>query len=316
MEALPLWAWAAFIGFIIAMLALDLGVFNRKSHVIKTREALGWVAVWVTLALAFNALIYFWRGQQPALEFLTGYVIELCLSVDNVFVFIVIFGYFKVPAKFQHRVLFWGIVGAAVMRAAFIIAGIVLINRFEWVIAIFGAFLVYTGIKLAIPKKEDIHPDQNPIVLVFRRFFPVSTRNDAGTFFTVENGRRLATPLFIVLLVIESTDVAFALDSIPAILAITKDPFIVFTSNIFAILGLRSMYFALAGVMQLFRFLNIGLAVILVFIGVKMLLAYFMHFHLEITHSLAFIGSVLALSVVLSILIPVKDAKTPAPPAE
>ncbi|HUG10764.1 MAG TPA: TerC family protein [Opitutaceae bacterium] len=316
MEALPLWAWAAFIGFVIAMLALDLGVFNRKSHVIKTREALGWVAVWVTLALAFNVLIYFWRGRQPALEFLTGYVIELCLSVDNVFVFIVIFGYFKVPAQFQHRVLFWGIVGAAVMRALFIVAGIVLINRFEWVIAIFGAFLVYTGIKLAMPKKEDIHPENNPIVRIFRRFFPVSAKYEGGKFFTVENGRKMATPLFIVLLVIESTDVAFALDSIPAILAITKDPFIVFTSNIFAILGLRSMYFALAGVMQLFRFLNIGLAVILVFIGVKMLLAYFMHFHLEITHSLAFIGTVLTLSVVLSLLIPVKDDKTPAPPTE
>jgi tellurite resistance protein TerC len=316
MEALPLWAWAAFIGFIIVMLALDLGVFNRKSHVIKTREALGWVAVWVTLALAFNTLIYFWRGQQPALEFLTGYVIELCLSVDNVFVFIVIFGYFKVPAQFQHRVLFWGIVGAAVMRALFIVAGIVLINRFEWVIAVFGAFLVYTGIKLAMPKKEDIHPENNPVVLIFRRFFPVSARYEGGKFFTFENGKRLATPLFIVLLVIESTDVAFALDSIPAILAITKDPFIVFTSNIFAILGLRSMYFALAGVMQLFRFLNIGLAVILVFIGVKMLLSYFFHTHIEIAHSLAFIGTVLTLSVVLSLLIPVKDVKTPAPPAE
>ena len=316
MHVLPIWAWAAFIAFIILMLALDLGVFHRKQHVVKTREAIAWVAVWVTLALAFNALIYFWQGRQPALEFLTGYVIELCLSVDNVFVFIVIFAYFKVPAQFQHRVLFWGIVGAAVMRATFIVAGIVLINRFEWVIAIFGAFLVYTGIKLAMPKKEEIQPEQNPVVRIFRRLFPVSAKYDEGRFFTLENGRRVATPLFIVLLVIESTDVAFALDSIPAILAITKDPFIVFTSNIFAILGLRSMYFALAGVMQLFRFLNIGLAVILVFIGVKMLLAYFMHLHVQIVHSLAFIGSVLAVSVVLSILIPVRKDDAQKPPVE
>lgn len=311
MEALSIWAWVAFLGFIALMLALDLGVFHRKARAVSIREALVWTTVWVTLALSFNALIFFWRGPQPALEFFTGYLIEKTLSVDNVFVFIIIFSYFKVPAEFQHRVLFWGVVGAAAMRAVFIFAGIALINRFEWVIAIFGAFLVYTGIKLAILKKKDFDPEKNPVVRLFRRFFPVSKHFVGNRFFTVENGKRMATPLFIVLIVIESTDVVFALDSIPAILAITKDPFIVFTSNMFAILGLRALYFALAGVMQLFRFLNIGLAVILVFVGVKMLLAYFLHFHFEITHSLAFIAGVLAVSVLFSVLIPKREDGSP-----
>ena len=313
MEQLPLWAWAAFIGFIIAMLALDLGVFNRKSHVVRTREALIWVAVWVSLAIAFNALIYQWRGRQPALEFFTSYLVELCLSVDNVFVFIVIFAYFQVAPKYQHRVLFWGIIGAAVMRATFILAGIVLINRFEWVIAVFGAFLVYTGVKLALPEQDKVKPEKNPVVHLFRKFFPVSPSYEAGRFFTKLDGRWLATPLFIVLIVIETTDVAFALDSIPAVLAITKNPFVAFTSNIFAILGLRSLYFAIAGAMQLFRFLNIGLAVILVFIGVKMLLAYFADYHIEILHSLAFIGVVLAVAVLLSVLFPERNKDGTAP---
>lgn len=315
MQALPFWAWAAFVAFIIAMLALDLGVFHRKDHVVRTREALSWVVVWITLAIAFNVLIYFWRGPRPALEFTTGYLVELCLSVDNVFVFIVIFAFFQVPARLQHRVLFWGIIGAAVMRAAFILSGIVLINRFEWVIAVFGAFLVYTGIRLAMPKKDQVNPEANPVVRAFRRFFPVSSDHTSRSFFTVENGRRMATPLFIVLIVIETTDVAFAFDSIPAILAITKEPFIVFTSNIFAILGLRSLYFALAGVMPMFRFLNEGLAIILVFIGAKMLLEYFADIHIEILHSLAFIGTTLAVSVILSILIPERNGDKPAPPS-
>ena len=315
MEDLPLWAWAAFIGFIIAMLALDLGIFNRKSHVVRMREALIWVGVWVSLAVAFNALIYASRGSQPALEFFTSYLVELCLSVDNVFVFIVIFAYFQVAPKYQHRVLFWGIIGAALMRATFILAGIVLINRFEWVMAVFGAFLVYTGIKLALPEHDKVQPEKNPVVHLFRRFFPVSEKDDGGHFFTKIDGRHLATPLFIVLIVIETTDVAFALDSIPAVLAITKNPFIAFTSNIFAILGLRSLYFAIAGAMKLFRFLNVGLAVILVFIGVKMLLGYFLNYHIDILHSLSFIGLVLAASVVLSLLIPEKDKDGDRPPS-
>ena len=312
MEELSIWAWAGFIGFITLMLALDLGVFNRKDHVVKTREALVWVGVWVSLAIAFNTLVYLWRGPQPALEFFTSYLVELCLSVDNVFVFIVIFAYFQVAPKYQHRVLFWGILGAAVMRATFILAGIVLINRFEWVIALFGAFLVYTGIKLALPEKDKVRPEKNPVVHLFRKFFPVSDAYDNGRFFTKPDVRWLATPLFIVLIVIETTDVAFALDSIPAVLAITKNPFIAFTSNIFAILGLRSLYFAIAGAMQLFRFLNIGLAVILVFIGVKMLLSYFADYHIEILHSLLFIGIVLGASVVLSLLIPERKNGGPA----
>jgi len=304
METLPIWAWAAFLGFIVLMLALDLGVFHRGSREVTVRGALVWVTVWIVLALAFNTLIYFWRGPQPAMEFLTGYLVELCLSIDNVFVFIVVFAYFRVPAEFQHRVLFWGIIGAVVMRAVFILVGIALINRFEWVIAIFGVFLVYTGFKLVLPGKKELDPEKNPVVRLFRRFFPVSKDIAGGRFFTVESGRRVATPLFIVLLVIEATDVVFALDSIPAILAITRDSFIVFTSNIFAILGLRSLYFALAGVIKLFRFLNIGLAVVLVFIGVKMLVDYFLDFHVPIVHSLAFIGAVLAASVICSIVIP------------
>jgi tellurite resistance protein TerC len=316
MHTLPLWAWVGFVAFIVTMLALDLGVFHRKSHEIGLREALAWCTVWVSLALSFNVLVYYWLGPRPALEFFTGYLVELSLSVDNVFVFIVVFAYFGVPRKYQHRVLFWGIVGAVVMRALFIAAGIGLILRFEWVLAVFGAFLVFTGVKLALPKKEELHPDRNPVVRIFRRFCPVTPHYVEGRFFVQENGRRLATPLFVVLLVIETTDVAFALDSIPAIIAITKDPFIVFTSNIFAILGLRSFYFALSGVMEFFRFLSLGLAAILVFIGTKMLLEYFFDYHVAIGHSLGVIGGVLILAVVLSLMVrPATRAATPVPPA-
>jgi tellurite resistance protein TerC len=303
-EAMPLWAWGAFFLFIVAMLALDLGVFQREPHVMKMREALGWCGVWLGLALAFNALLWWWRGAETGQEFLAAYLVELCLSVDNVFVFILVFAYFKVAPLYQHRVLFWGIIGAVLMRALFILVGVGVIHRFHWVLYFFGAFLVYTGVKMALPKKADdeIDPEHNIAVRLFRRFFPVSPDFVGGHFFTRQAGRRVATPLFIVLIVIETTDLVFALDSLPAVLAITASGFVALTSNIFAILGLRSLYFALSGVMLLFRFLKIGLAVILIFIGGKMLLAHW--FEISTAISLGVIGGVLATSVLTSVLIP------------
>lgn len=307
-DAMPLWAWVAFFTFITAMLALDLGVFQRETHAVGMKEALVWCGVWVTLALAFGALLWQWRGAEPAQQFLAGYLIELCLSVDNVFVFILVFAYFKVEPRYQHRVLFWGIIGAVIMRAVFIVVGVEVIERFHWVLYIFGAFLVYTGIKMALPSKEaEVDPEHNFAVKLFRRFYPVAPHNDRGHFFTVHNGRRMATPLFIVLIVIETTDLVFALDSLPAVLAITKDSFVALTSNIFAILGLRSLYFALSGIMGLFRFLKVGLSVILVFIGVKMLIEHWMK--ITTGTSLAVIGGVLVTSVLMSVLIK-------APPAD
>ena len=300
--ALPPWAWGAFFVFIVAMLALDLGVFQRNSHEIKMREAIAWCAVWLSLALAFNGALWWWRGAETGQQFLAAYLVELCLSIDNVFVFILVFGYFKVAARYQHRVLFWGIVGAVVMRAAFILLGVSVIQRFHWVLYIFGAFLIYTGVKMALPRKEtdEIDPEHNPAVRLFRRYFPVTARFQEGRFFVREEGRLAATPLFIVLLVVETTDLVFALDSLPAVLAITKDGFVALTSNIFAILGLRSLYFALSGIMQLFRFLKVGLAVILVFIGVKMLIEHWVD--ISITTSLGVIGGVIATSVLMSVL--------------
>jgi tellurite resistance protein TerC len=295
------------------MLALDLGVFNRRPHVVSLKEALAWCAVWFGLAMAFNLLIAFQMpitpatattaASNPALEFFTGYIVELCLSVDNVFVFIVIFQYFRVEPRHQHRVLFWGVLGAVLMRAVFIFAGVSLINRFHAIIYIFGAFLVYTGIKLALPKKDDgFDPEKNPAVRLARKFIPVTNVFEGGHFFTRVAGKLHATPMFLVLLIVETTDVMFALDSIPAVIAITRNEFIVFTSNIFAILGLRSLYFAVSGIMQLFRYLNIGLAVILVFVGVKMLTSGY--FTIPIHLSLGIIGTVLAASVVASVMIP------------
>ena len=306
-STLPWWAWTGFLVFVATMLALDLGVFNRKAHVVSLREALAWCAVWFGLAMAFNLLIALkmpdTATSRPALEFFTGYIVELCLSVDNVFVFIVIFQYFRVEPRHQHRVLFWGIVGAVVMRALFIFAGISLINAFHWIIYVFGAFLVYTGIKLALPKKDDgFEPEKNPAVKLARKVFPVTPTFEGGQFFTRQNGKLFATPLFLVLVVVETTDVMFALDSIPAVIAITRNEFIVFTSNIFAILGLRSLYFAVSGVMQLFRFLNIGLAVILCFVGLKMLASHYISVPIHI--SLGIIGAVLAASIVASVMIP------------
>lgn len=305
--------WIAFNLFVLLMLALDLGVFHRKSHEVKFKEALAWSAAWVTLATIFAVIVYFWRGQQSGLEFVTGYLIELSLSVDNLFVFLILFSYFKVPKEHQHKVLFWGIVGALVMRAAFIAGGVALINRFHWIIYIFGAFLVYTGIKLWFQDDHDIHPERNPILKWFRRTFPMTTDYVGGQFFVIREGKRFATPLVAVLLMVETTDLLFAVDSIPAILAITRDPFIVYTSNVFAILGLRSMYFALAGLMQLFHYLHYGLAFILVFIGAKMLASNYIK--LPITVALGVVVGVLALSVIASLLFPRKEGVPVLPEA-
>lgn len=303
LHGLPWWAWTGFFAFIGLMLALDLGVFQRKAHEVKMKEALAWCGVWFSLALLFNGLIWWWRGHEPAQQFLAAYLVELCLSVDNVFVFILIFAYFKVAPRWQHRVLFWGILGAVAMRAVFILVGVSVIERFHWILYLFGAFLVYTGIKMALPggDKVDVDPDHNFAVRMFRKVMPVSTAPAGGSFFTVEHGRRMATQLFIVLIVVETTDLMFALDSLPAVLAITRDGFIALTSNIFAILGLRSLYFALNGVMQIFRYLKIGLALILTFIGVKMLVEPWVDIHIET--SLGVIGAVLATSILMSLLI-------------
>ena len=300
-DAMPPWAWGAFFAFIVAMLALDLGVFQRDSHEVGMREALVWCAVWGALAFAFGGLVWWWRGPELGQQFVAAYLVELCLSVDNVFIFILIFAYFKVAPRYQHRVLFWGIIGAVVMRAAFILVGVSVIARFHWILYLFGVFLVYTGIKMALPKKaEEIDPEHNPAVRLFRRFFPVAPRDEPGHFFTHHEGRRTATPLFIVLIVVETTDVVFALDSLPAVLAITKDSFVALTSNIFAILGLRSLYFALHGIMQLFRFLKAGLAVILVFIGAKMLIEPWVD--ITTATSLGVIGGVLTTAILMSVL--------------
>jgi tellurite resistance protein TerC len=307
---MPWWAWAGFLAFIALMLALDLGVFQKKPHAISVKEALVWCGVWFALAMGFNLLVSHRLGSQAGLEFFTGYLIELCLSVDNVFVFIVIFQYFRVEPRHQHGVLFWGVLGAVVMRAIFIFAGISLIKNFHWIIFIFGAFLVYTGIKLAMPKKGDgFDPEKNLAVRIARRFLPITTTIEDGSFFVRPGGRLHATPLFLVLLIVETTDVLFALDSIPAVIAVTRNEFIVFTSNIFAILGLRSLYFAVSGVMQLFRYLSFGLAAILVFVGLKMLGS--SYFDVSIGVSLGFIGAVLLLSVIASVLIPERK-KVPA----
>lgn len=299
--------WVAFIAFVTVMLVLDLTVFHRGSREVKFRSAMGWSAFWIALAAAFAVLVYFWHGKTAALDFTTGYLIEESLSVDNLFVFLLIFRYFKVPAHYQHKVLFWGIIGALVMRLAFIILGVALINRFEWIIYIFGAFLVYTGIKLGTSGESEVHPEKNPVLKALRKFIPITPDYVKGKFFVRDNGL-YATPLLLVLIVIETTDVLFATDSIPAVLAITRDPFIVFTSNVFAILGLRSLYFALAGMMELFHFLHYGLAIILSFIGVKMLVS---HYYSIPTHiALAVVGVVLAVSVGASLLFPKREAAT------
>jgi len=292
--------WVLFNLFVLMLLALDLGVFHRKAHEVKIKEALVWSAVWICLALAFNLGIFFWRGKQVALEFLTGYLVEKSLSVDNIFVFLLIFSFFKVPSEYQHKVLFWGIVGALLMRAALIFAGVALLTKFHWIIYIFGGFLVLTGIKMAIQKDKEIHPERNPMLRLFKRLMPVTESYEGSKFFVRNAGRLLATPLFVVLLFVESTDLVFAVDSIPAILAITTDTFIVYTSNVMAILGLRALYFALAGVMRLFHYLHYGLSAILVFVGIKMIMVDF--YKLPILTSLGIIIAILTISVVASLI--------------
>jgi tellurite resistance protein TerC len=304
--------WIIFNLFVVTMLALDLGIFHRTAHVVRVREALVWCALWVALALLFNLGIFLRLGSERALEFLTGYLLEYSLSVDNIFVFLMIFSYFRVPYLHQHKVLFWGILGALIMRATFILVGITLIEKFHWVIYIMGAFLIVTGIRMAIQKDEEIHPERNPVLRLVRRFVPVTEGYEGGSFFVRRAGRLLATPLFIVVLVVETTDVIFAVDSIPAILAVTLDPFIVYTSNVFAILGLRALYFALAGVMQLFHYLPYGLSCILVFVGIKMLLVDI--YKVPIGIALGTVATVLAVSVVASILFPPKTAATRTEP--
>lgn len=297
--------WILFNLFVLVMLVLDLGVFHRRTHVVKFREALLWSAMWIALAAMFAVIVYFWHGRGPALEFVTGYVIELSLSVDNLFVFLLIFRYFQVPTVHQHKVLFWGILGALIMRAVFILAGVGLIRQFHWIIYIFGALLVYSGIKLFRQENAEIHPEKNPLLRLFRRWIPVTKDYEEAKFFVRRPGL-YATPLFIVLLVVETTDVLFAVDSIPAILAITLDAFIVYTSNVFAILGLRSMYFALAGMMELFHYLHYGLSLVLIFVGGKMLVSHYYQIPTEL--ALGIVAGILIISVVASMVRP-REAK-------
>lgn len=295
------WHWAIFILFILLFLALDLGVFHRRAHVVKLKEALGWTTLWVSLALLFFFSLRKMRGSEEAFEFLTGYFIELSLSMDNVFVIALIFSYFRVPAEFQHRVLFWGILGALVMRGVMIALGAALIARFDWILYIFGAFLVFSGTKMMFTREEGVHPERNPLIRWARKLFPVTPRFHGQHFFTVENGKKTLTPLALVLLMVETTDLVFALDSIPAIFAVTKKAFIVFTSNVFAILGLRSLYFLLAGIMEYFRYLKYGLSIVLVFVGVKMLLMFF-EIHIHVKTSLMIVGAIIFTSMAASVI--------------
>ena len=308
--------WILFNVFVLAMLALDLGVFHRNKHVVAFREAIGWTIVWIALAGAFAVLIYFFGhtltgnpvrpNSELTLEFLTGYLIEESLSVDNLFVFLVIFRYFAVPRKYQHKILFWGVVGALVMRGIFIIVGIKLLNAFSWLIYLFGAILIYSGIKLLGQEDKEIEPEKNIVLRIFRKFFRLTDNYEDDKFFVVRQGIRYATPLAVVLVMIETTDLLFATDSIPAVLAITREPFIVYTSNVFAILGLRSLYFALAGMIEVFHLLRYGLSVILIFIGVKMLASHYVKIPIGI--ALGAVAGVLMISIVLSLVFPKKTS--------
>ncbi|MDO9261545.1 MAG: TerC family protein [Flavobacteriaceae bacterium] len=303
-----IYVWIGFLLFVFLMLALDLGVFHRKSHEVKIKEALIWSAVWISIAMIFNYGIYVYMGEVKALEFLTGYVIEKSLSIDNLFVFIMIFTYFNVEPKYQHKILFWGILGALIMRAIFIFAGVALINKFHWIIYIFGAFLIFTGIKMLFHKDEKIDPEKNPLVRLFKRFMPVTATSHGDKFFVKIGLKTFATPLFVVLLLVEFTDLIFAVDSIPAILAITNDTFIIFTSNVFAILGLRALYFALAGITQYFHYLKYGLSAVLVFVGVKMTIVDI--YKVPIIYSLLTILAIIVISIVVSLMFPKKENLT------
>lgn len=305
-----IWLWLGFNLFVLGMLALDLGVFHRKAHAVSLKEAAIWSIVWIVLALIFNLGIYlFWdevsyassyTNREAALAFFTGYLIEKSLSVDNIFVFVLIFTFFAVPAAYQHRVLFWGIIGALLMRGALIAIGAALLKEFHWIIYVFGAFLIFTGIRMALHKNEQLHPEQNPLVKLLRKLMPVTDGYEGDKFFIRRAGKLMATPLFLVLLLVESTDLVFAVDSIPAIFAITDDPFIVYTSNVFAILGLRSLYFLLAGVVDKFHYLKLGLSVVLVFVGIKMVIVDL--YKIPVGLSLAVIATILTTSIVASLI--------------
>lgn len=297
--ATNVWFWVGFNAFILGMLALDLGIFHKKAHVITAKEAATWTAVWVSLALSFCAGLWLFKDGTTALTFLTGYLIEESLSADNIFVIVMIFSYFGVPPRYQHRVLFWGILGALVMRGLFIAAGAALISRFHWIEYVFGALLIVTGIRMVMRQDESFEGEKNPVVKAARRFFPFTEQYDGQRFFTMENGRKVATPLLLVLILVEFTDLIFAVDSIPAIFAVTTDPFLVYTSNVFAILGLRSLYFLLAGIVHKFHYLKYGLAVILTFVGVKMVISGM--YQIPILVSLGVIVGVLALSIAASL---------------
>ncbi len=305
----PLWLWGGFTLFVLAMMALDLGVFHRKAHVVGFKEALGWTGVWVTLAMIFNAGVWYFSGPQKALEFFTGYLIEYSLSADNVFIFALIFSYFAVPPQWQHKVLFWGILGALVMRVIMIFAGVALISRFHWILYIFGVFLIFTGLKMIFKKDEEVHPEHNPIVRWFRRLVPVSSGHHEDKLVVRVNGRLMATPLMVVLVCVEVTDVIFAVDSIPAIFAVTLDPFIIYTSNVFAIMGLRSLYFVLGGMMGMFHYLKLGLGGVLSFIGVKMLLGH-TAWKIDTLPALVVVAAILAASIVAS-LVHARRARAP-----
>ena len=305
MENSPLF-WAGFVAFILALLLLDLLVLNRKAHVMRMREALGWCAFWVALALTFNYLVYRSMGHQAALEFLTGYLIEQSLSVDNLFVFLLIFSYFQVPQQYQHKILFWGIIGALVLRAAFILAGAALLAKFHFLLYVLGAFLMYTGFKMASSADNpEIDPSANPIVKFLSRHLPITSHFEGDKFFVRKNKLLFATPLFVVLVMVETTDVVFAADSIPAILAVSRDTFVIFTSNMFALLGLRALYFALAGLMRMFHYLHYGLSAILIFIGGKLIISEF--YEIPMSISLGVVGLILLLSVVMSLLLPKQE---------
>ena len=305
-----IWLWVGFLGLVFTLLGLDLGVFHRKSHAVSVKEAAIWSVVWISISLLFNLAIYFYwnifvpessySNSEAALAFFTGYLIEKSLSVDNIFVFVLLFTFFAVPAAYQHRVLFWGILGALIMRGALIAVGAALLKEFHWIIYVFGAFLIYTGFRMASQKDEKLNPDQNGLIKFLRKVMPVTDAYEGDKFFIRRAGKLMATPLLVVLLVVESTDLIFAVDSIPAIFAVTQDPFIVFTSNVFAILGLRSLYFLLAGVMDKFHYLKLGLSVILVFVGIKMVIVDF--FKIPVLLSLGVIATVLTISIVASLL--------------
>ncbi|MEK7285833.1 MAG: TerC family protein [Nitrospirota bacterium] len=294
--------WIIFTIFVLMMIALDLTLAGGKDRAVTFKEAAIWSAIWVSCALCFNGVIYGFLGHEAALQFLAAYLIEESLSVDNLFVFLLIFKYFNVDARHLRRILFWGIFGAVLLRAIFIVAGLALISRFHWIIYLFGGFLIVTGIKMALQKDEPFEPEKNPVIRLFRRFFPVSSTDDGGRFFTKQDGRSMATPLFVVLLLVETTDLIFAVDSIPAVFSITQDPLIAYTSNIFAILGLRSFFFLLSGMMDKFHYLGVGLSIILIFVGIKMLISDF--FHVPIAVTLSVLASVLISSVVLSLFYP------------